>query len=339
MSEANITGQSRNTAIDFVRAICVLLIVLAHVSIPEYLLNIRCFDVVCLVFLSGMSYELSTRKKQEGYFHYLWRRIKKLLIPTYIVLTVIFATVFIVNGSSEPIGLIKMIESYLLYDGIGYVWFVRVTLMLATVSPFLLIAQNKLSRMQQIIIFLTLVVVYIGLISVYKSNILSYWPNLFLYLYPIFLLGYGIVYAFGMQYYKLDRKTKVGVFCLFFICCIIAYLCGVKNVSADKYPPGILYLSWGGVWAIVLYELFTKINIKKVPWMFSFLSKNSFDIYLYHIIPLLILKYITNSFVKFVNQNWIIQYMFVLGIAFTITLIKNIICDLARKNRRREIAQ
>lgn len=225
MSEANIT---RNTAIDFVRAICILLIVLAHVSIPEYLLNIRCFDVVCLVFLSGMSYELSTRKKHERYFHYLWRRIKKLLIPTYIILTVIFATVFIVNGSSEPIGLVKMIESYLLYDGIGYVWFVRVTLMLAAVSPLLLMMQNKLSRMQQIIAFLILVAVYVGLISVYKSNILPYWPNLFLYLYPIFLLGYGMVYAFGMWYYKIDNKTKVGVFCLLFICCIIAYKCGVK---------------------------------------------------------------------------------------------------------------
>lgn len=337
MSEANITSQSRNTAIDFVRAICVLLIVLAHVSVPEYLLNIRCFDVVCLVFLSGMSYELSTRKKHEGYFHYLWRRIKKLLIPTYIILTVIFATVFIVNGSSEPIGLVKMIESYLLYDGIGYVWFVRVTLMLAVVSPLLLIAQNKLSQMQQIITFLILVAVYVGLISVHKSNILPYWPNLFIYLYPIFLLGYGVVYAFGMQYYKLDHKTKVGVFCLLFICFIIAYLCGAKSVNADKYPPGMLYLSYGVMWAIALYELFKKLNIKKVPWMFSFLSKNSFDIYLYHIIPLLILKYVTNSFVEFFNQNWIIQYLFVLGIAFAIALIKNIICDFARKNRRRGI--
>lgn len=335
MSNEIIQTKERNYAIDFIRVFCLLLIILAHVDAPEWIQNIRCFDVVCMVFISGMSYEISAGRKNESYIQYIWKRIKKLLIPTYAVLTLIFVTVFIVNHSSEPIGLIKMIESYLLYDGIGYVWFVRVTLMLAMISPLLLFVQQRFTFAKQIGLFIVWVVAYIGVIAFYNSNILPFWPNLFIYNVPIFLLGYGIVYAFGMQYHKLQTRTKVIIAALMAMCGFIAYLCGVESVSSDKYPPGMLYLAWGGIWAIILYEIFAKINVNEVPRAILFLSKNSFSVYLFHIIPLLLLKYLENSMVDTINKNWIVQYVFVLGEALVIVVIYDAI-RIAFKKRRRE---
>ncbi len=327
-------SRRRNSAIDFVRALCLLLIVLAHVDAPRWLQNIRCFDVVCLVFLSGMSYEISARSKNETYIQYIFKRIKKLLIPTYVVLTLIFITVFIVNHSPEPIGLIKMIESYLLYNGIGYVWFVRVTLMLAAVSPILLSAQQKITITKQIGLFIAWIVAYVGMIILYNSNILPFWPNLFLYNVPIFLLGYGIVYAFGMQYHKNSGKTKAIVVVLLLVCGFIAYICGVESASSDKYPPGMLYLSWGGICAIVLYELFDRLKVNKIPRFVLFLSRNSFDVYLFHIIPLLLLKYLNNTVVDKINSNWIVQYAFVLGVVIVIEIIYNAIRNMLKEQRK-----
>ena len=328
----------RNATIDIVRALCLLLIVLAHVDAPNWIQEIRCFDVVCLVFLSGMSYQISASRKKEHYLKYMGKRIKKLLIPTYVILTLIFLTVFIINHSPEPIGLIKMIESYLLYNGIGYVWFVRVILMLAAISPALLITQQTSSRIKQIILFFSWIIVYVGLVTFYNASILPFWPNLFIYLIPIFLLGYGIPYAFGMQYHKLHARTKGIVAGLLVVCCIVAYYCGFKSTSADKYPPGLLYLSWGEVWAIILYEFFNVFNLTRIPNVISFLSENSFEIYLFHIIPLLLIKYNSNSALNTINSNWVIQYVFVLGVALVMTLIYQAVRNVLKERRREKIS-
>lgn len=327
----------RNYSIDFIRALCLLLIILAHVDAPRIIQNIRCFDVVCLVFISGMSYEISRRRKHESYKRYMCRRIRKLLVPTYVLLTLIFGTVFVLNHSPQPIGLIKIIESYFLYDGIGYVWFVRVMLMLAAISPLILNVQQNLDNRQQVFFALGWVAAYVVAIAFYNLNILPFWPNLIFYNVIIFLLGYGMVYAFGMQYHKLKRQTKYIVVVVFALCCVGATMCGVGSAGTDKYPPGLLYLSYGGICSIVLYESFALLDIKSVPKSVLFLSTNSFYIYLFHIVPLLILKYSENAVICTINNSWVFQYVFVLVVTFGMTIICCLIRDKTNGRRKEKI--
>ena len=108
------------------------MVILAHTDIPNTLLNIMTFDVILLVFISGMS--LSFEKSNKSYPMYLWKRVKKLLIPTYIVITICLVIKFFITGGM--VGKSTIIQSYTLVGGIGYVWIVRIYLMLALVSPF-----------------------------------------------------------------------------------------------------------------------------------------------------------------------------------------------------------
>lgn len=53
----------RDLKIDILRTIGILLVILAHVKLPELVRSIRSFDVVMLVFISGMSFAYSKPKK------------------------------------------------------------------------------------------------------------------------------------------------------------------------------------------------------------------------------------------------------------------------------------
>ena len=45
----------RDNKIDYVRALCSLTVIIAHVSAPAWINDIRSFDVVALVLISGMT--------------------------------------------------------------------------------------------------------------------------------------------------------------------------------------------------------------------------------------------------------------------------------------------
>ena len=81
--------EKRNVGIDILRVIGILLIILAHVNPPGIIFQLRNFDVVMLVILSGMLSNTSY-KKSKGYFKYLVKRFIRLIIPVWIFLIVFF---------------------------------------------------------------------------------------------------------------------------------------------------------------------------------------------------------------------------------------------------------
>ena len=131
--------------IDFLKTLGLLLLILAHVDAPAFLLQLRCFDVPLMVILSGMlaknSYKryLAKKNPEHPLFDkgYLWKRIIRLLIPTYIFLTMFF---IIMAALGKTYTARDIIYSYLLQSGnrgIGYVWIVLVYLLCAFEVPFL----------------------------------------------------------------------------------------------------------------------------------------------------------------------------------------------------------
>lgn len=313
-------GEERNKTIDLLRAGGVLSIIIAHVSSPTWLVNLRCFDVVMLVILSGMSFRISSERSKASYGKYLGKRIKKLLLPTWGILTLIFGVTFLTTHSFEPYGLIKILQSFLLYDGIGYVWFVRVTLMLALVSPLILMISNK-CRVKRYG-FWAISAVWLGMYTIavyfYKANILSYWLNLWFYLIVIYLLGYGWFYFVGVHYKALsniDKKVMAGICVLVFG--VTTFVLGIYP-SSDKYPPGANYIAYGILAFCILFELCAKLRINICPKCVQFISKNSFSIYLVHIVPVTFLKYSNSLFANIVKKNFVIEYCFVIIITMSV---------------------
>jgi len=81
---------NRDHTIDYLRAIGLYAIILAHIASPWALHQLRNFDVPLMVFISGISFSLS--KTSSGpYLKYAWSRIKRLLFPVWIFLTLFFA--------------------------------------------------------------------------------------------------------------------------------------------------------------------------------------------------------------------------------------------------------
>lgn len=70
----------RDMKLDFMRALGTLTIILPHVLAPDIMIQLRTFDVVMLVFVSGMSYAYqSMAGDTPDYWLYVKKRLKKLL--------------------------------------------------------------------------------------------------------------------------------------------------------------------------------------------------------------------------------------------------------------------
>ena len=127
----------RDLSIDLLRTIGILFIVLAHVDAPFIIKQIRIFDVVLLVAVSGYVY-----KEPKNYIKYIFKRMERLALPTWLFLTVFFFGLFLVEKilKIEVGGLNKetIISSYTFWWGIGFVWIIRIYLGVAIFGPIIL---------------------------------------------------------------------------------------------------------------------------------------------------------------------------------------------------------
>lgn len=110
----NSNDKERDVSIDFLRFLGLSLIILAHVSPSNFILQIRTFDVPLMFFVSGLAY--SGRKidfSKSFYYH----RIKRLLIPVYIFITCYYSIALIINlllSTNIESYINDIIDSYLL---------------------------------------------------------------------------------------------------------------------------------------------------------------------------------------------------------------------------------
>ncbi len=195
----------RNYTIDFLRTFGVLLTILAHVGAPEIVNNLRTFDVVLLVVLSGMCMtKCDSIDSIPKYLSYIWKRIKRLVLPTYIMLIIMFPVLYIAYTivfhreffwTSQ-----QMINSFLLLnEGIGYVWIVRVYLLVALVSPILARIAKKASEVKFWGIFAGCLVIN-ELMYVISCSLGEGWKaNEFLQNIVFYILPYSLAAMYGMR--------------------------------------------------------------------------------------------------------------------------------------------
>lgn len=132
----------RDDSIDILRFIGISMIILVHCGAPGWLTQLRCFDVPLMFFVSGLA---CSGKEISNYPGYIFKRAKRLLVPTWGFLLVFFALLVgaLLLLHKELPANNYFIESFAMTGGIGYVWIMRIFLLVAMVTPLLIRINSK----------------------------------------------------------------------------------------------------------------------------------------------------------------------------------------------------
>lgn len=319
---------SRDNNIDRLRFLGTLLIILAHVEAPIILHNIRTFDVVLLILISGMSINNSSSIK--NYSTYILKRIKKLIIPLYFILTIIFLGNFILDQflgiSSRGINIETIISSFLLLDGIGYVWIVRVFLVISLIVPICWkFIREKINTGLFLIVLLLSYTFYLLLVNYTNIEKIPFLNYYFVQVFP-----YVIVALLGIKIYKKRSDVKLA-FYISSLCFLFSSLLNIyigESVYPDlyKYPPQPQYLFYGLSVSLLIYYILLSLENYKISNLkiANFVSRNSYDIYIYHILAIFIYNGI-NVFLPIDISHgleFLIKYIFVTSLTLVIVAYK-----------------
>ena len=148
----------RKKYIDILKVIGLLCIILAHVNPPDTVNQIRTFDVVLMILVSA--YLGISSIKKENYFKYCGKRFLRLVIPTWIFLSIFFPIAIKLNLREITPRIIK--HTYLLdfYYTVGYVWVIRIYFIIALLVPICKYLINKQKDKLLLIMTLILYVIY-----------------------------------------------------------------------------------------------------------------------------------------------------------------------------------
>lgn len=311
---------NRDVRIDVLRALAIILIVMAHINPPFFIFQLRTFDVPAMALLLGMSFALSKRyNRRETYLNYVIKRFKRLIIPTWVFLTIFFLFVFFVGLVSRiefPYNFTTIITSYTLISGIGYVWIIRVFFIIAIFSPILYFLSKKVQKttFQTTIFFLLLI--FQSILCQFSTTLPSFFGKAFQDLVGI-SFGYLICAFIGMWVVNFD-KMRLKFFSLIslVVFIIIGVFTSFPPVNNQKYPPTPYFLSYGIGISLLFLVLLTN---EKVTIFYSkctlvkWLSMHSIEIYYWHIFPVTFFSYF------FPDINWIVKFILTLCISMILT--------------------
>ncbi|AMR34258.1 hypothetical protein A0256_23795 [Mucilaginibacter sp. PAMC 26640] len=305
---------SRNGTVDFLRFLGLSLIILAHLSPPAWLFQLRNFDVPLMVLVSGLTY--SIYPSIYSYKDYVNKRIKRLVYPAWTFLTIYFIFNMLMANPFDHLTFGKVFHSYTFISGIGYVWIFRVFLITALFAPLIerfnaLIPSNN----HFLLILVSSLFAYEMLFQYNWKDLLG--DKAYIYFEAVILFGifYILVFSLGT---RLSSFTG-GQFLFLLSICItsvfgfaIYFLINLNTIPPTqqfKFPPRAYYLSYSLVLCLLCYAASPTIIkfIYKRFWLknfVTFVSSNTVWIYFYHII--FIKSHITSHF-----SNLPASYVFV----------------------------
>lgn len=284
--------RERNLSIDVMRVLGLLLIILAHVSPPGIIFQLRTFDVPMMVFISGMSY-FAAGKKDINIMSYVFSRFKRLVVPVWCFLIMFFSFIYVFS----PRGFENLIEPQIVassfaLSGFGYLWVIRVFLIIAILSPVYVLVADKVRGIGAPAMIILLLLLS-TLISFCIKDIEYSIFYLFLSDYVITALSYGAAFILGYSCARASDKEMILSFIVFFVSLV---LCGIIPIilgagfhwpQESKYPPTIYYILYSLSISIPLY-LFVKAKVVehfkgRCKGVLMFVSSNTIWIYLWHI--------------------------------------------------------
>ncbi|MGV3344611.1 acyltransferase [Enterobacteriaceae bacterium LUAb1] len=331
MTGQNNTIRERDFIIDLFRFTGLSLIILAHVFPPDWLFQIRTFDVPLMVFVSGMAFCISGNSK-SNITQYLFSRFKRMVLPAWAFITLLYFVIFPLteNIFADINNYHQMLSSYQL-KGFGYFWVIRVFLLISLFSGCYKFLIKTLSPLTLFFCFLLtetgLTLAWLYFPSFFNKANLSgkvMWEIVF----PV--ISYGILFCLGYLF-KFGRKDIYGyaAFSLLLLTGLeigsISQNQGAILLPQDfKYPPTLFYISWGIFACAILCFLASKSGLEKVKdntgkRIICFISSNTIWIYFWHI-PLA--EYFRRTaMTDIVAIKYLVTYLLPVMIVFAQTLL------------------
>jgi peptidoglycan/LPS O-acetylase OafA/YrhL len=306
---------TRDTRIDILRAIALICIIIAHSTPNSILSQIRNFDVILMTLLMGASFAISSNRGKSSYCLYMKKRFQRLIIPSWIFLTIFFVLFWIISlfkGDSFYFTKRDVIGSYALIDGIGYIWIIRVFFVIALINPVLLLLSKKIkSNIIYLSIYLSILLCYTILMKF--GNYMHLHGTMQRFYSDLFLssIAYSIISAIGI---RLSNLKQLEILLLIIICGICLYVLAnhyqFSCTQNFKYPPRLYYIAYGLFVSLLLYWLFGFYRIRfffeyKIYKIIVFLSRTSIWFYFWHIIFIYIIKLFLSDLEVFKNCFYI----------------------------------
>ena len=318
----------RDTRIDILRAIAIIGIIIAHSEPNGIIIQLRNFDVVLMVLLLGTSFYLSNSNKNIYYPTYLIKRFKRLIVPTWIFLTIFFVLFYLISlavKTSYYFIIQDIVKSYTMINGIGYVWIMSVFFLIALISPLLLKLNLKVKSNNYYFIVLFLIYIVYVFLQLMNESLNGPIRVLFEH-FVLYGIGYGLIAAFGMRLKFLSSK-EIYLWIVIFLTIFLSFM-SYYNFSPTqnyKYPPQLYYISYGMFVSLLLY---VTLNIKLVHTLFNnkfimFIAQHSIWLYFWHIIFIYLLKFFGEN-LSLVANNFITRFGFIFFCALFITYIHNL---------------
>lgn len=331
--------EQRDTRLDFMRALGTLTIIVPHVLSPDLLVQVRTFDVVMLVFVSGMSYAYqAVNKRKIEYYQYVKKRCIKLLYPTLILIFTVFISINLASvafGKGMHYHMHDLLNSLFLFEeGIGYVWIIKVYLGLALIAPFSWGFIRKLKGNIQLLVMCGSIYIIYFLIRAIEPIIYSPILSVLLEEYIYYIVAYAIPFFIGMYLGKNKNRIRSLLFwsilCFAFTQIFIIIQGGGFEPNFYKYPPELYYLSYGISCSVIIYYMVPNMAPTKITLVIKWLSKNSLVFYLVHVFWVVWLTTAINSLKLTIIDIFWMKYILVvllttvttLGINYSVRLFK-----------------
>lgn len=283
----------RDNRIDTLRALAITSIILAHSGPPNLLFQLRTFDVPMMSFLMGASFVISEQKNtEESLKKYIWKRFKRLVLPTWVFLSLYFIIMsieYLVLNRDIPFTKEIILSSYTLESGIGYVWIIKVFLIISLLSPIIFKISKTSNTITKTSIYLLIMLaiqfVFCKLFALFTGEVNNDFQS-----YIVTPFGYLIMTFIGMkateQTFKENCILSQIIMCLFFF---IGINKNIGQLQLFKYPPAPYYLLYGLSVSMVIYNFLSIEKIGRVIKKFNFISwisKHSLELYYWHILVL-----------------------------------------------------
>lgn len=277
--------KERDQTIDLLRVIGMLLILFAHTKVEGLPFNLRQFDVVLLVIVSGMTFSYSSFVySSENYRRYIRHRFYKLVIKTWNFLIVFM--IFYIGVFRQDIPVMQIPNSFLLlHNGIGYVWVFRIMMINSLLYPFLRPLVQKIKPTYLILIVVVLLIVNDTIYLTFLKDSRHILLRILIYL-GTYTVSYGCAAALGLQFTSM-KKRDYALLLVIFGGITLFYINQTKGLDLDayKYPPQMFYMSYGIFCSTILYLLVRLLpKLEGKLWnAITWFSSETLNIYLWHI--------------------------------------------------------
>ncbi|MBU9711168.1 acyltransferase family protein [Evansella tamaricis] len=327
--------------VDILRVIAIISIMITHSNPNTSINQIVAYDITLMVLLIGVSFYLYYQEKRIHYMYYIKNQFNKIVIPTWIFLTIFFILFYIIslimNDSYyfNNLDWIHFIFVYLMVGNIEYIWIVKVFFLVSIFSPLLFSLSNKIksNKLYLLILLIGFLLYYFLLQYNYDFSNGNY--QLLFQHFVMHPFGFSLIVALGIRLKKLKTREIILV-CVF--CFIVYFLLLVWNrfssTQYDRYLPTLYYFSYGLFSSLLLY-LFVQIKGVQKLWrnkFVIFVSENVIWLFLWHLIPIYILKF-TDLGTSIGEEHFLTRLLFIFGTAILLTFIQTRF-SIGRKSSR-----